>query len=297
MIPIFDAIVSAHKSSPKSFWEDATLLFTVTNAIFGLVGFKLKRNRAVSLVSLIAGVLAALALLRLTHFSREDDMNTAREITVATAAAADAQGKLFEQQGTLLLQTQQLKSTERDLRNVSREADTAVAKLKGEIADADRRAGIETLIGRMNSDDAVAYDQLVSMKTFDNPEEEARVYQAVEAMIDEHNNASYRGSNFQSFRGYFPATLPEMPQRLLHKNAFFREEALRDLTKYNDQPTLFPTVVDLAIHDPSLGVRTLAVRLIDDWSSQRFQPFRFDVQKWWGGVARSYPTSTVVQKP
>lgn len=252
---------------------------------------------AASCLSLILGVLAALALLRLTQLSRQDDMNTAREITVATAAATDAQQKLIAQRGMLLLQMQQLLSTKRDLGNVSGEADAAVAKLKTEIADADRRAGIETLIGRMNSDDAVAYDQLVSMKTFDNPEEEARVHQAVEAMIDDHNNPSYRGSNFQSFRGYFPATLPEMPQRLLHKSAFFREEALRDLAKHNYQPTLFPTVVDLAIHDPSLGVRTLAVRLIDDWSSQRFQPFRFDVQKWWDGVARSYPTSTVVQKP
>lgn|GEM_PF-3323862 len=309
------AISTAYGASPKRFWETLTVIFTTGAPILGLIAFifslleekskVLKRlDRAVTLLTLTAGLIAGFGLIEFTHFSRVDEQASAQRILDLTKEVGDADGiaktanqQLIDQKVTLIDQGQKVLATDKQIKVVSVEADHAVAKLNAEIADANRRAGIETLIGRMNSDDATAYDQLASMKAFGNSEQEARVHQAVEAMIDEHNNPSYNGHNFQSFRGYFPATLPEMPERLRSKSAFFREEALKDLGKYQVQPDLLPTIIELASHDPSLGVRTLAVRLIDGWGTERFQPFRFDIEGWWKkSYLFNHPAPTA-QKP
>ncbi len=277
--------------SPKDFWEDTTVVLTITGPLIEIIASWIsrwkrnaksskKRDAWVSNLKLAVGLFAGLALVKFTLLNRVDEQKSANEIASLQTQAQAANTQLISQGETLILQSQELRTTHGEVADVAQKAGTAVTKLNSEIAQASRSASIETLIGRMNADDALAYDQLVSMKEFDSPQQKDRVQQAVAAMIDVHNNPVYNGFNFKNSRGWFTATLPEMPERLRSKDPFEREQALRDVGPHGFQQNLFPEIVDLAINDPSLGVRTLAVRLIDAWGNQRFQPFRYDIRSW-----------------
>lgn len=242
------------------------------------VRFK-KHDKWISGLKLAIGLSAGLALVKFTLLSRQDEQNSATEISTLNKKAETENQQLIKQGETLSGQNDQLLATQTKINQQAKDADIAVGSLKADAAKADRRASIQALIDRMDSDDALAYDQLIAMK-FDSKAEKEWVQRAVEAMIDHHNDPTYNGSNFNYFRGYFPAETNEMPERLTNRDPFFREETLRELAKDPIQVNLLPRIVDLAVDDPSLGVRTVAIKLLDIWGTQRFLPFRFDVRKW-----------------
>ena len=66
------------------------------------------------------------------------------------------------------------------------------------------------------------------------------------------------------------------------KETWVREGALRILMNAPQQPKVPPKLVHLAISDPSLDVRTLALEVIDNWTTNRFRALETDeLQRWW----------------
>ena len=287
-------ITDVYKASPKQFWEDLTVSLTILSPLFGFVAFCASRykdqhkfleflERVLVALSLAIGVFAGLALTEFTHYNRLAETESENRVIALASQANKATNEALSGNKTLIEQGKTLLATQVALKSYSQEFSSTTENLRNDLLINGRATEIQELIAKMNSDDALAFDQLRTMTSFSSSAQQKMVQQAVEAVIESHNVPSYEGSNPEpNMRGRFPPELNEMPVYLNDSSAINRELALKVLgAKYDLQKNLLPSIVHLAIADPSLGVRTLAVHLLGYWDNQRFTPLRTDIKTWW----------------
>jgi hypothetical protein len=262
----------------KRHWETMTVGLTVGTAILALVGlgfsfwedrrpFFKRIDRVFSIASVLASVLAGLALIRFTNVNRIAEAESDQHLTDATRDATKALRDLDDEKLRLV-------NTQKELETVSSTAEGQLGQLRKALDEADARsmgwAHLQELIVRMQSDDATAFDELRNKEHFTSPNEESLVKQAVEQIIDTHNLPGYKGGAGRSFHmGFTPRELVNMLDQ--HNETWVKYNALSMLMDSPVQWEAGSKLTNLALHDRSLDVRTMAVQLINHWVGNRFR--------------------------
>lgn len=292
-----------HIPLETKFWETCTVILTIISAFLACGGFGFsfweekrtlfkRLDRAFSIAGAVAALLAGLTLGLFTHYNRRDEAQSDKKIVElegeAQKAAEDAQnaiGGLDEAKKKLAITDQQLDET-------SRAATTDANRLRTALEQANQQSEVETLIQRMYADDATAFDQLRSRKTFSNPSQAQIVKDALRMVIDSHNALLYDGN------GRHPFGAPQLLDSLTlfsFKDPEVRQMGLRELKRTGHvERRMLPKLVSLAVSDPSLDVRTLAVQVINICTLAHFPALdgADNLQKWWDSSGRKDYQST-----
>lgn len=281
--------------SSTKWWETATVCLTTASAIFGCIGvvFSLwedKRkslkvaDRTFSIIGALVGVMAALSLVQYTHYNRIDEAAADTQIRKSAKDASDAIAGLGAEKVAL-------SKTQLTLISTSLRAKQSIQQLNAALAQSNRVTALQVLVTKMNADDAAAFDQLRTMKRFDNPEQEKMVKEAIQNVIDLHNVRGYVGSS-QLFYKYAPGP-EEAVQMLTTKDTSTRKSALRCIFAYGFIPKAGPVLFHVATTDPSLDARTLATRVINQWGNDNFTALEPEnLERWWyekGGGEEQFP--------
>lgn len=279
-------------------WENRTVFLTTASAVFACIGVvfsfwedKKKPLRVVdrlfSSAGAFVGVMAAVSLVQYTQYNRIDEAAANKLISKSAQDASSAIAGLGDDKQALL-------QTQRELIATSKKAKQSIQELNAALAQANRVTDLQVLITKMNSDDAEAFDELRSMKSFDSPEQEKMVKEAVQRVIGLHNVQGYIGAS-SLFYKYSPE--PDEAIRMLSlKDTETRKSALRCLMSMNRGeyvPKAGPIVFHVATTDPSLDARTLATEIINQWGNDDFTALEPEnLQSWWytkGGGKEQFP--------
>lgn len=284
-------------------WETCTVLLTFASAVLACAGFvfsfweekrKLFKvlDRGFSIAGAVAALAAGIALGLFTLDNRRDEAEMDTKIVKlegeAQKAAEDAQNAIRG----LDEAKQKLAVTDQQLDETSRAAATGVNRLRTALDQANQQSEVQTLIQRMYADDAIAFDQLRSMTTFSNPAQEQIVKDALRSVIDSHNAPLYNGN------GRVPFGSPTLKDSLIlfsYKDPEVRLMGLRALKQTGHiERRMLPKLVSMAVSDPSLDVRTLAVQVINIYTLDHFAALdgSDNLQKWWDSSGRKdYPST------
>lgn len=270
--------------SPTEFWETATVALTLASAVLASTGlvfslleerrkFLRVLDRAFSIIGAFVGVMAALSLVRYTQYNRIDG---AAANTQIQQSAQDAKTAI----AGLKVEKQTLSNTNLQLISTSNTAKQSIRKLNAALEQANRVTALQVLITKMNSDDAEAFDELRSMKNFDDPEQEKMVEEAVQNVIGLHNAQGYVGAS-SLFYKYAPGD-DEAVQMLSLKDTATRKSALRCMLTRSFIPKSGASLFHIATTDPSLDARTLATKVINLWGNDNFTALdSAPLERWW----------------
>jgi hypothetical protein len=166
----------------------------------------------------------------------------------------------------------------RDSMTFSENAQSRSRTALQEIETAEQRSHIATLIAEMNADDALALDTLRSMRSFVDDSQAKAVKDAILEVIRIHRAPMYQGNAPPPWRHVLEESEAEASLNSADPDA--RQQGLRVLAPRDRQ--LVPKLFRMAVTDPSIDVRGLAIDRFNDFTSQRF--LRLDetqLRQWW----------------
>ncbi len=152
-----------------------------------------------------------------------------------------------------------------------------------QVTELKNEADLQTLIIRMNADDAEAFDSLMTMIAAPDPAKRNTIVAALKTVIAAHTEGIIIGRGFTP-----PLSQEQMVAKLQSNDVFEREAALENIKQQTD---LLPQVVSMIRSDPSINVRAAAHRLFNTWTGQQFKLLdKESVLRWWEANKNNLPT-------
>jgi hypothetical protein len=161
--------------------------------------------------------------------------------------------------------------------NVDSKIQTQVAPVQSQIVALRRDADLQSLINRMNADDAQAFDVIVRIRLDSlDQAEQALLKSSVKSVIEVHNTGLVLGRNFLQ-----PHTDEQAMAMLSDSEPTTREAVLGQVGNKSEVLSLLK-VVEILANDPSLNVRAAAHRIFNGRTNQKFTILDKDsTLRWW----------------
>ena len=146
-------------------------------------------------------------------------------------------------------------------------------------------ADLQLLITRMDADDAIAFDNLLSLSRAGDPAQQSLIISALRSVFNAHNAGMFQVHTFK-----IQQTDEQLIGHLSDTDSFSRAAAL-DALRAKRNLTLLPRTVDMMRSDSSIDVRCAAYRAFNAWTGQSFQCLDVDgTTNWWLQNRQSYST-------